>query len=30
VWSVKVPANGTARLTYRIVDIPDPEDSEED
>jgi hypothetical protein len=33
VWSVKVPANGTARLTYRTVEIPEPpeiEDEEED
>jgi hypothetical protein len=30
VWSVKVPANGTARLTYRIVEIPEPPESEDE
>jgi hypothetical protein len=30
VWSVQVPANGTARLTYRIVEIPEPPEIEEE
>jgi hypothetical protein len=30
VWSVKVPANGTAKLTYRIVDVPEPGEVEEE
>ena len=28
VWSVKVPANGSAKLSYRIVEIPEPPEVE--
>jgi hypothetical protein len=30
LWSVKVPANGTAKLTYRIVEVPEPGEVEEE
>jgi hypothetical protein len=30
VWSVKVPGNGKARLTYRIVEVPEPPEIDEE